>query len=161
MNFLEFGISSMIPDVHSSMVRYSLPGYSPGGSLRAWRDNFPNSQITGIDIQPDTQFSENRITTHLSSSTNRIALDRVLGAVMFDIILDDGSHIPDNQLTTLLILWGRVKAGGYYIIEDMHENSSLLTADRYKMLEIIGKGCTLFFSENKKYWHNIKENCIG
>lgn len=104
IDFLEIGIGSMIPGVHSSMVGYSLPGYSPGGSLRAWRDYFPNSQITGIDIQPDTQFSEHRITTHLSSSTDRIALDRVLGAVMFDIILDDGSHLPDNQLQTLINL---------------------------------------------------------
>ncbi len=66
INFLEIGIGTMIPGVASSMQGYALEGYKPGGSLRAWRDYFVNGRIVGVDIQPDTQFTdEQRIETYL------------------------------------------------------------------------------------------------
>ena len=45
MRLLEIGIGTMIPNVPSSMVGYSRPGYKPGGSLRAWRDYFVRGDI--------------------------------------------------------------------------------------------------------------------
>ena len=93
---LEIGIGTMIPDAPENMVNYAGEGYSPGGSLRAWRDYFPNAQIHGIDIQPDTQFvDEARIHTHLCNSTSHDLVNRFIesqGGISFDIIIDDGSH---------------------------------------------------------------------
>src|SRR5215831_13779827 len=66
---LEIGIGTMIEGVPASMRGYALGHYSPGGSLRAWRDFFPHADVVGVDIQPDTQFSDDRITTHLADST--------------------------------------------------------------------------------------------
>ena len=43
-NILEIGIGTMIPEVCSSMQGYALENYKSGGSLRAWRDFFPNAQ---------------------------------------------------------------------------------------------------------------------
>jgi hypothetical protein len=40
-----------------------------------------------------------------------------------DIVIDDGDHSPAGQERTLLTLWPIVKPGGYYIIEDMLEES--------------------------------------
>jgi hypothetical protein len=57
---LEVGIGTLIADAHSSMLGWGAPHYH-GGSLRSWRDYFPQAQIFGIDVQPDTQFSEQRI----------------------------------------------------------------------------------------------------
>src|SRR4029077_5181705 len=68
---LEIGIGTMIPSVNSSMVGYAGQGYKPGGSLRAWRDFFPNATVYGMDVQPDTQFAdEERIVTLLGNSTD-------------------------------------------------------------------------------------------
>ncbi len=66
---LEVGIGTLIPDAHSSMLGWGAEWYRPGGSLRAWRDYFPNAVVHGIDVQADTQFTEERIRTHLCEST--------------------------------------------------------------------------------------------
>jgi hypothetical protein len=149
INLLEIGIGTMIPDVHSSMVGYSLPGYAPGGSLRAWRDYFVNGNIMGGDVQLDTQFTEDRITTVLANSTVRAELDAVLGDKSFDIILDDGSHYDEHQVTTLKNLWHRVNDGGFYIIEDIQPWSRISTEFRNDIANIVGKDSTFYLTENK------------
>eukprot|EP00540_Astrosyne_radiata_P018571 CAMPEP_0116824288 /NCGR_PEP_ID=MMETSP0418-20121206/1312_1 /TAXON_ID=1158023 /ORGANISM="Astrosyne radiata, Strain 13vi08-1A" /LENGTH=168 /DNA_ID=CAMNT_0004452639 /DNA_START=10 /DNA_END=516 /DNA_ORIENTATION=+ len=37
----------------------------------------------------------------------------------YDIILDDGSHVPPHVIFSLFALWPCVKEGGIYIIEDL------------------------------------------
>jgi hypothetical protein len=147
IDLLEIGIGTMIPGVQSSMVGYSLPGYAPGGSLRAWRDYFSAGTIVGCDVQPDTQFSEERITTHLANSSEKAQLDAVLGDRTFDIILDDGLHWDETQIKTMENLWHRVKPGGYYVIEDITEWSRIPTEFRHKIEALAGKA---FFLTEKK-----------
>ncbi len=150
VNFLEIGIGTMIPGVSSSMVGYSQPGYKPGGSLRAWRDFFPYGSIHGVDVQPDTQFSdEERVTTHLCDSTNSTAVAEFMrkldqdGYKEFDVIIDDGSHRPDHQLATLANFYPQVKEGGFYFIEDIHPGSKLSASPR--ILEPFCNGDPFFF----------------
>jgi SAM-dependent methyltransferase len=145
---LEIGIGTMIPGVQSSMVGYALPGYAPGGSLRAWRDYFVKGQIVGIDIQPDTQFTDDRITTALANSSDKSALDAVLGDKTFDIIIDDGLHWDETQMATLRNLWDRVRPGGFYIIEDITEWSRIPTEFRSQIPVIVGQS-PFFFTEKK------------
>lgn len=38
---------------------------------------------------------------------------------LFDIIIDDGGHTMDQQMTSLEFLWKAVKPGGLYVIEDL------------------------------------------
>jgi hypothetical protein len=150
LTMMEIGIGTLIPGVNSSMVGYSLEGYKPGGSLRAWRDYFTQGRIIGVDIQPDTQFDdEPRIETYLCNSGNptecvelikKISekfgdLDQIVDKpegsnqpIQFDIILDDGSHYYMDQLNTLHNLYPHVKPGGIYIIEDVTRNSPISTS---------------------------------
>ncbi len=124
----EIGIGTMIPGVHSSMVGYSRPGYKPGGSLRAWRDFFPEGDIIGIDVQPDTQFNdEERITTYICDSTDSNAVKEWYTDInsYFDIIIDDGSHIDSHQLQTLINFYPLLKDGGIYVIEDIYPGSNV------------------------------------
>jgi len=157
VKLLEIGIGTMLPGVYSSMVGYSLPGYKPGGSLRAWRDFFQSGSIYGVDVQPDTQFKEDRITTSICDSTNKVAVDALMYKLLssddsssdkdkkddkstdedknteipdskkFDIIIDDGSHWYEHQYQTLKNFFPYVKEGGYYIIEDVTERSPIST----------------------------------
>jgi hypothetical protein len=145
---LEIGIGTMIPGVQSSMVGYALPGYAPGGSLRAWRDYFCKGEIVGIDIQPDTQFTDDRITTALANSSDKAALDAVLGDKTFTIIVDDGLHWDETQMATLRNLWDRVRPGGFYIIEDITEWSRIPTEFRSHLPAIVGSS-PFFFTEKK------------
>ncbi len=149
VDVLEIGIGTMIPGVMSSMVGYALPGYAPGGSLRAWRDFFPNGNIMGADVQPDTQFSEDRITTVLADSGNREELDRMLGDRVFDLIIDDGWHWDENQVKTMNNLWHRVKPGGYYVIEDILPHARIATEFRQLIEAIVGNQGYFFLTEKK------------
>ena len=131
LNFLEIGIGTMIPGAHSSMVGYAPAHYKPGASLRAWRDFMPNSRIIGLDIQLDTQFSdEERIETYLCYSVGKDEVKRwheKMDGLMLDVIIDDGSHVASDQLITLSNFYPMLKPGGIYIIEDVVDNSALST----------------------------------
>lgn len=145
LNVLEIGIGTMIPGARSSMVGYSLPGYAPGGSLRAWRDYFVNSRIIGMDVQPDTQFSEERIETYLCDSTIKEDVDKRMSelGIQFDIIIDDGCHYDLSQYKTLENFYPYLKQGGIYIIEDIYPNSRVSTQPE-TVKTIVGKD-PLFF----------------
>jgi len=128
---LEIGIGTMIKGAPSSMVGYALPNYKPGGSLRAWRDYFSRGTIHGVDIQPDTQFMEERITTHLCNSFDieacRTSFKQENFPTEFDIIIDDGAHYDEYQLKTFYNFYNLVKKGGFYIIEDIYPGSRIMT----------------------------------
>ena len=148
-SILEIGIGTMVPGVHSSMVGYSLPGYRPGGSLRAWRDYFPNSTIYGVDIQDDTQFTEERITTFLCDSTDARQVDDLFRRlnISLDIIIDDGSHIDTDQLQTLKNFYPHLNEGGFYVVEDIHPDGAILSCP--ESLEPFCERDPMFFSGRK------------
>lgn len=152
IDLLEIGIGTMIPGVHSSMVGYALDGYKPGGSLRAWRDYFPQGKIIGCDVQPDTQFSEDRITTFLCDSTSKtsveVAAEIILVDINFDIIIDDGSHRDEDQLKTLRNMYPLLKTGGYYIVEDIYPNSKMSGPFHDQVKEICKDA--MFYMNDKK-----------
>jgi hypothetical protein len=121
-SLLEIGIGTMIPGAAASMVGYAAEHYKPGGSLRAWRDYFPNAEIYGLDIMRDTQFYDNRITTYLCDSTNASQAKELLSSLKhkeFDVIVDDGCHLPNDQIATLRNFFPALKTRGIYVIEDL------------------------------------------
>jgi hypothetical protein len=120
-NLLEIGIGTIIPDAQSSMANTKVPNYKPGASLRSWQEYFPNAMIYGGDIQPDTQFEENRIKTFLFDSTNPKECDNTLGDMKFKIIIDDGLHTGIAQISTFINLYSRVESNGIYVIEDINQ----------------------------------------
>src|SRR5207244_4460043 len=108
---------------YCSMYGHDLPGYRPGASLRAWRDYFPHGSINGIDVQSDTMIvGEARIFTDLVDSTNVEAALAYLEsrARPFDIIIDDGAHIPELQMKTLRNFFPGLAPNGLYVIEDVN-----------------------------------------
>jgi hypothetical protein len=145
LNVLEIGIGTMIPGAPSSMVGYSQSHYKPGGSLRAWRDYFVNSRIIGVDIQPDTQFSDDRIETHLCNSTKAEEVKQLMDTLNteFDIIIDDGCHDGGSQTNTLRNMYPYLKKGGIYIIEDIYPGSSVTQSP--KVIKEVVNNDPLFF----------------
>jgi hypothetical protein len=124
LNLLEIGIGTIISDVPSSMSNTQIQNYKPGASLRAWKEYFKNGMIYGGDIQKDTQFTEDRIKTFLFDSTKKDECDTTLKDMEFDIIIDDGWHKWEAQIDTITNLFGRVKVGGYYVIEDIENGGA-------------------------------------
>jgi hypothetical protein len=140
LNILEIGIGTMIPGVCSSMKGYMPDTYKPRASHRAWRDYFINSHIYGMDIQPDTQFSEDRIDTFLVDSTNQFEVNNLMSKlnIQFDIIVDDGWHLDEAQKNTLVNFFPYLKENGLYIIEDIYPGSKLNSTTPQVIKNIIG-----------------------
>jgi len=94
-------------------------GVHRGGSLKTWRDYFPLGLITGLDINPSAfQDYGPRIQVYIGSQTDPTAISGIT-PLAFDIIIDDGSHRVDHILTSLKLLWARLRPGGTYVIEDL------------------------------------------
>ena len=99
-------------------------GVQNGGSLELWAQYMPSgSTIIGIDINEKVghlNFDNPQISVHVADATNASEVDAVLGEKAFEIIIDDGSHQSGDITSTFLILYGRLRPGGSYIIEDLH-----------------------------------------
>lgn len=121
ISVLEVGIGTLLPGIPSTFIGNPnhYPHYKPGGSLRAWKEYFPNAQIYGADIAEDCMFEEDRIITFMVDSTDKTQCDHAFEGITFDIIIDDGLHEQEAQLATFKNLWNRLKTGGIYVIEDL------------------------------------------
>ena len=99
-------------------------GVACGGSLKYLADQFPDSQIHGIDIIDTSRFNTDRITTHIGNQGIVDDLENIINDigshVNFDIILDDGGHCMHHQQISLGVLFPLLKPGGFYILEDLH-----------------------------------------
>jgi hypothetical protein len=96
-------------------------GVLEGASLRMWRDYFPEAEIVGFDIEPGYMVNgEERIQTFLCNGTDGgIQLHRKYMPEKFDIIIDDASHEPDDQVAAVNNLMPFLADGGVYVIEDV------------------------------------------
>lgn len=141
-NICEIGIGTLLPGAPSSMVGFCDPGYAPGGSLRAFRDYCPLANVLGLDIQRDTQFSDERIETGICDSTDGLSVAKFFAHRQrsFDLIIDDGLHAPWAQFATLVNFQDKVKYLGFYVIEDIHVGSPVfsewqsITGNRFELV---------------------------
>lgn len=91
-----------------------------GGSLRKWRDFFPNAQVVGVDIDHVTMVNgEKRILTVEGNIAHTSVLSALRDMYEWDLIVDDASHIPVHQFQALKYLWPSLRDGGLYFIEDL------------------------------------------
>lgn len=93
-----------------------------GGSLQIWKKYFgSNVKIIGIDIDPRTKFEEPQIYTEVGSQSDPEFLATILNRYGTpDVIIDDGSHIQNDVMSSFINLYPRLNDGGVYVIEDTH-----------------------------------------
>lgn len=92
-----------------------------GESLRMWKEYFPLAQVHGIDLRLQTE-PEERIHLYQGNIRDLKFLSSVLQTIgePLQFILDDASHIPEDQKDSFLYLFEHALAsGGIYIIEDV------------------------------------------
>ena len=95
-----------------------VKGYKAGASLRMWAEYFPKATIYGLDI--------NRNAVAEASDPPRIVtrhVDDFYAYPKFYLIVDDGSHAPQDQLKYFEMLKLARAPGSLYIIEDVDEYS--------------------------------------
>jgi hypothetical protein len=91
-----------------------------GASLAMWADYFSSGQITGIDIAEKRLAPHPRIKLFRGSQDDAGFLKTVSDERgPFDIIIDDGSHIPKQVVASFHALFPALADGGIYVIEDV------------------------------------------
>jgi tetratricopeptide (TPR) repeat protein len=85
-----------------------------------WADYFPAGRITGIDILEKRLPPHLRITLFQGSQDDAALLRRVCDECgPFDVIIDDGSHVPKHVVASFQHLFPALADGGLYVIEDI------------------------------------------
>ena len=120
-NILEIGLGSRNLNVVSNMGVFG----KPGASIRAFRDYLPSTFIYGADIDYEALFEDERIQTTWVDQTSIEALETMFNHfdVQFDLVIDDGLHSPDANISTLIAAISRTNKGGYIVIEDISKSS--------------------------------------
>jgi hypothetical protein len=98
-------------------------GVFKGGSLQIWREYFgDNARLTAIDNNPDTRnVVDDDMTLFLGEQRDSAFLEMVSQEVpRFDIVIDDGSHVSSDQITSFECLFPHLNDRGLYIVEDVH-----------------------------------------
>ena len=98
-------------------------GVKRGFSLLMWKKAFPKATVSGIDIK---DVSNKRILRKhkdlklfVGNQSDTEFLKTVVKQGRFDLIVDDGSHQPNDQFASLDYLWPHIARGGLYVIEDL------------------------------------------
>jgi hypothetical protein len=94
-------------------------GIWAGSSLQLWRDWFYRAVIHGIDARECDDLGE-RIVTHQGFTLDPEFLPTVAACGPFQIVIDDGAHMGDDQRIAFRAFWPALAPGGLYIIEDLH-----------------------------------------
>jgi cephalosporin hydroxylase len=91
-----------------------------GSSLAMWAEYFPTGQITGVDNAEKHLDLNPRVTLYRGSQEDPEFLRRVCAEQgPFDIIIDDGSHLPKHVMMSFHALFPALNDGGIYVIEDI------------------------------------------
>lgn len=95
--------------------------YHRGASLYMWRDFFPNAEIFGADIHPETIFEDERIKTYLCDERKKKDLAKLIQNTGpdIDVVVDDASHHVDDQAFLAKTILPLLKKDVIYIIEDV------------------------------------------
>jgi hypothetical protein len=103
-----------------------------GGSLLLWAEYFESATIIGIDadlsrVLPAVLRSA-KIRLIEGDATSSELIDRAVPAV--DVVIDDGSHLVDEQLASFRAILPKLKPAGLYVIEDIWSYENALRLNR-------------------------------
>ena len=114
-------------------------GVLDGRSIAMWSDYFDNGHIYGVDINlgrykhsrddllKQGAFTNNNITMVECDVKDKDMMDKVIGEMEIDIIIDDADHNPKPQFNNFVNLFTKLSSGGIYIIEDLIKPHSVVT----------------------------------
>lgn len=98
-------------------------GLWKGGSLELWRRYFGGKAvIAGCDINPACRrFAERGFEVFVGDQSDPAFLNAMLDRLpALDIVIDDGGHTANQQITSFETIYPRMSASGIYVVEDTH-----------------------------------------
>ena len=99
-------------------------GIWQGASIRWLLSRYPAAKIFGADILPVQQSwpQSANVEYFTVDQGDRAQLRACFNAIggTLDLVIDDGSHIPEHQCSCLVEAVPHIRRGGIYILEDIH-----------------------------------------
>jgi len=119
----------------TSNIRLLEIGVFQGRKLATFSDYFVNGELYGVDLsikefelmKPELEklgaFANKNLKLVCQGASDEIDTwdKRIHSYPDFDFIIDDGCHRPNAWQPTIENFWPKLKEGGIYIIEDIHE----------------------------------------
>ena len=111
---LEIGIGT------EDLMKPFVDVYVHGASLWLWQEFFLEADIFACDIREDVLINEGRIRSYWCDQRSVESLQALLKQTgrNFDVIIDDGSHVTEDQITSAKVLVPTLALGGVYVVED-------------------------------------------
>jgi len=113
---------SKLLEPYRSNITFLEIGLSHGESIQMWSEYFEKTKIYGVDIT-DAHIrhllNDPRFNIIIGDATKGNFIDYLPENIFFDVIIDDGSHRLNDQLSTFDLLKNKMNKGGLYIIEDV------------------------------------------
>jgi hypothetical protein len=100
-------------------IKFFEIGVDAGRSLKMWNDYFTKAKIYGMDIGHGYDHKKGKV---FKGDQSKIEdLNTIINELYrCEIIIDDGSHVPEHQLFSFNYLFENLLSfGGIYIIEDI------------------------------------------
>jgi hypothetical protein len=145
LRVFELGLGSNNLDVSSNMGVFG----APGASLRGWRQIFPHAFVYGADVDPRILFEEDRIKTFYCNQLDRSSVRELwthpdLRDGM-DIVIEDGLHTFEANVSFLEESIDHLRPGGIYITEDIawncidqwHDRLETIYSEKYPRHEFV------------------------
>lgn len=93
-------------------------GLQTPNSINMWAEYFPNAEIYGADIDPSNKYFEtDRIKVFIGDQGDEDFLKSLPNNL--DIVIEDGSHLPQHMILAPKTLFPKMKDGGFFAVEDM------------------------------------------
>lgn len=128
---------SYLAPLRDQAIRLLEIGVWEGASLAMWSRAFPRGLVVGVDL--DLSRVKKPIPPNVAllqgSQDDRAFLQHVALHGPFDVVIDDGSHLPAHQRASFDALWPHVVPGGLYIVEDLQVAYAL---NEHSMLHYLG-----------------------
>jgi SAM-dependent methyltransferase len=136
INLFELGLGTNNINVESNMGENGFPG----ASIFGWNEYFRYGHIFGGDIDTGCLFNTDDIKTFYCDQTNPWIIkqmwDNKYLDLKFDIIIEDGLHLFDANVTFFENSYHKLKHNGIYIIEDINNDVIINWLDKIEEYEV-------------------------
>jgi hypothetical protein len=118
--------SLLFSNIRYNNIRVGEVGILDNNSMFSWREFFPNATLYGFewfDSRLDKAISDNipNCTYSKMNVTDPKSIEKGLtdAGSNFDILMDDSTHVFEDQIKFINVAYKHLKPGGFLIVEDI------------------------------------------
>jgi hypothetical protein len=161
LRLFELGIGTNNPELPSTMGDNGRPG----ASLRGWRELFPNALVYGADTDRAVLLQEDRIKTFYCDQLDQASIRELWSQPELqggmDIIIEDGLHTFEANVSFLEGSFEHLCPGGIYIIEDIAKSMVERWYDQLeKIYSVRYETYDFAFVVLPNYFNNLDNNLL-